>query len=63
MFGILFKQGYMKKKDPTIVLFLAMFNNGFDHGNFIIEPKTQGCKQVTWITEDKGKVFSMVIRS
>ena len=42
IFGILFRQGYMKKKDPTVVLSLAMSNSSFDPANFIIEANTKG---------------------
>ena len=42
IFGILFRQGYLKKKDPTIVLSLTMSNSGFDHANFINEANIKG---------------------
>ena len=46
IFRILFDQGHWKNDDPAIVLSPTISNNGFDLAIFIIEVKTQCCKQL-----------------
>ena len=57
----MFGEGHRKKEGPAIIFSLAISNRGFDLVNFIIEAKTKRCKQLTWVIEEEGKVFTIAI--
>jgi len=42
--GMLFGQGYRKKKDPSIAISVALSNGGFNPTNFITKVQAEGYK-------------------
>jgi len=61
IFVFLFDQGHRKKEDPTAIMSLIMFDNGFDPASFIIKANTEGYQQMTWTTDEERKMFTITM--